>query len=265
MSQPAPKSPDTAGIAAIQRLGLLEAAPVEAFDRITRLAVRLLDVPVALVSLPYEGRLVFASCAGVSESWAREREDSLYSFFRHGPASGKPLIVADAREHPFGEDVRVLQDPGVIAYLGVPLMTSEGQTVGAFCAIGPVLRRWCDQEVTLVAEMARSAMAEVELRAEAAERRRIEGLLVERRHDSEASVRSAQRGKNAEALLDAVAHDLNNPLHVIRNFAEMMLLNDRNEEDRELLEIIRDEADRAAEVVSQLQSGGEPLPEAAGD
>jgi CheY-like chemotaxis protein len=54
-------------------------------------------------------------------------------------------------------------------------------------------------------------------------------------------------------LIGGVAHELNNPLHAIRNFAELLMLEPRNTEDREALEIIQREADRAAKVVSDLR------------
>jgi two-component system NtrC family sensor kinase len=55
-------------------------------------------------------------------------------------------------------------------------------------------------------------------------------------------------------LLSGVAHELNNPLNSIRNFAQLMLLDRRPDEDREALEIVMAEADRAAKIVADLRT-----------
>jgi two-component system cell cycle sensor histidine kinase/response regulator CckA len=55
-------------------------------------------------------------------------------------------------------------------------------------------------------------------------------------------------------LLSGVAHELNNPLNAIRNFAQLMLLDRRPDEDREALEIVMAEADRAAKIVADLRT-----------
>ncbi|HET7275469.1 MAG TPA: ATP-binding protein, partial [Longimicrobiaceae bacterium] len=63
-------------------------------------------------------------------------------------------------------------------------------------------------------------------------------------------------------LLSGVAHELNNPLHAIRNFAQLLLLDPRADDDREALEIMRREADRAAKIVADLRFVGRQTQEA---
>ena len=60
---------DEAGrIAALRRLALLDTPPEERFDRITRLAARFFQVPIALVSLVDSERQWFKSRFGIDVS-----------------------------------------------------------------------------------------------------------------------------------------------------------------------------------------------------
>jgi two-component system NtrC family sensor kinase len=69
----------------------------------------------------------------------------------------------------------------------------------------------------------------------------------------EQHLRRTERLASVGTLIGGVAHELNNPLHAIRNFAELMLLEKRDADDLEALQIIQREADRAAKVVSNLR------------
>lgn len=68
----------------------------------------------------------------------------------------------------------------------------------------------------------------------------------------ERHLRRAERLASLATLLRGVAHELNNPLHAVRNFADLMLQEERSQDDREALEYIRQEADRAAQVVVDM-------------
>lgn len=74
--------------------------------------------------------------------------------------------------------------------------------------------------------------------------------------DERARERVAHRSERLAAigtLISGVAHELNNPLNAIRNFAQLMLMDARSEDDREALEVMRNEADRAARIVADLR------------
>jgi PAS domain S-box-containing protein len=69
----------------------------------------------------------------------------------------------------------------------------------------------------------------------------------------EQQLRRAERLASLGTLIAGVAHELNNPLSAIKGFAQLMLMDDRPEEDREALEIMRREAERAAKIVADLR------------
>ena len=152
-------------LAALSETGLLDTGAEEAFDRLGRLAAKVLRVPVALISLVDQNRQFFKSCLGLPEPWASCRETPLsHSFCRHVVESGKPLIVRDAREHPDLRDNLAIPDLEVIAYAGVPLVTSGGHVLGTFCVADTRPRQWSEEEVRVLRDLAESAMTEIELR-----------------------------------------------------------------------------------------------------
>jgi signal transduction histidine kinase len=162
---PSPALSDPDRLAALRATALLDSEPEEAFDRLTRLASRVLQVPVAVVSLVDEDRQFFKSCIGVPEPWSSRRGTPLsHSFCKHAVESAEPLTIEDAREHPLVRDNPAIRDLDVIAYAGFPLTTSDGAVLGTFCAIDSKPRIWTEDDVGFVKEMAAMAMTEVELR-----------------------------------------------------------------------------------------------------
>ncbi len=157
--------PDSARLTALQRTGLLDSCEEEAFDRLTRLATKILRAPVALVSLVDRNRQFFKSQTGLLEPWASLRETPLsHSFCRHVVDSKAPLIISNALEDPRVSSNPAVYELGVAAYAGLPLTTADGQTLGSFCAIDSEPREWTEEEIGILRDLAASTVTEIELR-----------------------------------------------------------------------------------------------------
>ena len=75
----------------LRRSRLLDAPPEPAFDRLTRLASRLLAAPISLVTLIEEDRQFFLSCVGLPDSLTERRQTPLsYSICKHVVPTGSP-------------------------------------------------------------------------------------------------------------------------------------------------------------------------------
>jgi GAF domain-containing protein len=160
---------DAARVRALRATGLLDSPVDEAFDRLARIAAEALNAPVALVSLVDENRQFFKSCLGLPEPWASERETPLsHSFCQHTLASGEPLVIDDAREHPALKDNPAIDDLNVVAYAGIPLMDRDGFVLGTLCAIDDKPRHWTASQVDLLKDIAASVAREIELHRSAA-------------------------------------------------------------------------------------------------
>ena len=152
-------------IAAVARTALLDTPPEEAFDRLTRMAARLLGTPVSLITLVAEDRQFFKSATGLPEPWASRRGSPLsHSFCRHVTASGEALVVEDTRRHPLLRGNPAVRELGWIAYAGVPLVTRQGHVVGAFSVVDGMPRLWSERDVALLRDLAACAASEIELR-----------------------------------------------------------------------------------------------------
>ena len=166
---------DPRRLAALRRTELLDTPPEEAFDRLTRLAVRVLDAPVALVSLVDRERTFFKSSSGLPEPWASRRQAPLsHSFCPYVVAGAEPLVVEDARGHSLLGGSPAVAELGAVAYAGIPLVTPEGHVLGSLCVIDRRPRRWSSEEVFTLTDLAASVMTEIELRRDATVRAAIE-------------------------------------------------------------------------------------------
>ena len=158
-------SDEAARLEALRETALMDGPSEEAFDRLTRMAARLLDVPVSLVSLVDDTRQFFKSCIGLPQPWAVLRQTPLsHSFCQHAVASKSPLIIDDARNHPLVRNNPAVVDLNVISYAGVPLLTVNGQALGSFCVIDSKPRHWTDQEIAVLRDLAAMVMSEIESR-----------------------------------------------------------------------------------------------------
>ena len=154
-------------LATLARTSLLDRPPQEAFDRLTKLAKRLLDVPIALVSLVDSDRQFFTGMCGLPSSVAEAQQTPLsHSFCKHVVDNEKPLIVSDARLDPVLSTNGAVVDLGVIAYLGIPLRVPSAPDLpplGSLCCIDSEPHDWTKEEIEIVTELAAIAGAEIEL------------------------------------------------------------------------------------------------------
>ena len=78
-----------------------DAAARQVLDRLTRLVTTLFDVPIAMINLVDEERLLFASWAITTDVTIDEPGMPLpHSICRHAVLSRMPLVIEDARAHP---------------------------------------------------------------------------------------------------------------------------------------------------------------------
>jgi GAF domain-containing protein len=157
---------DPPRLQALRRARLLDTPAEEGYDRLTRLAMNLLNAPIAQISLVDEDRQFFKSAHGLDEPWASARETPLsHSICQHAVAAREPLVIEDARTHSLVKDSLAIRDLNVVAYAGVPLITSAGQALGTLCVIDHKPRAWTAEQIETLKTLAAAVLAQIELRA----------------------------------------------------------------------------------------------------
>lgn len=227
---------DSSRVAVVQATGLLDSDAEEAFDRLTHLAVRLLRVPAAFISLVDSDRDFFKSSYGLGEPLGTSRVLRGQTFCRFAIGQDAPLVIPDTAADPVYRDVPSVLSLGVAAYVGVPLIV-RGQRVGAFCAIDSRPHAWTADEVAVLVELAASAQREIELRGALASSEVAMVTLARQRAELErqthelqtTSVDLALRTDEAEAanraksgFLSMMSHELRTPLNAIGGYADLL-------------------------------------------
>ena len=152
---------ESARLAALRRLRVLDTGSEPQFEKIVALVRTLLAVPMAAVSLVDADRQWFKARSGLAEAELPRAG----SFCTHTVDQCEPLVVADAEVDPrFKHSPLVLGAPHIRSYVGIPLTMPDGYRVGALCAIDTIPRRFDLGQVAVLAQLAALVVDELELR-----------------------------------------------------------------------------------------------------
>jgi len=160
MKAPLPAN-ESKRLAALREYRILDTAPEQIYDDLTRLAAHICGVPIATISLVDEARQWFKSKLGL-RAQATTRD---IAFCAHAIGQPEPLVVPDAiKDKRFFDNPLVVRAPGVRFYAGFPLTSGGGYALGALCAIDRKPRRLSPEQRRAMEALARQVMALLELR-----------------------------------------------------------------------------------------------------
>lgn len=185
-------------IRALRRYDILDTPPDNTFDKLTKLAAKLMKVPVALISLVDKDRVWFKSKYGL-DAQQMEREEGLCNtvvlkddFYQIENAAIDPRTLGNKL---------VIGDFGLRFYAAYPLKTKDGFNLGAFCIIDKIPRSLSDEEQEILRDLRDIVMEQIELKL-------ISKLSIARHNQ----------------ILNTTAHDLKNPLTTIPVRADLIKL-----------------------------------------
>ncbi|MDX6804906.1 GGDEF and EAL domain-containing protein [Terrihabitans rhizophilus] len=143
---------------ALRNLNILDTPPSESFDRITRTAGRIFDLPIAAVSLTDADRQWFKSRIGV-DHWQIPRENAPCSEVSEFAGT---VVIKDFQDSACYRDSH-LGRSGIRFYAGAPLVTRDGHALGALCVLGTEPRDATPEEISALEDLAAMVMAQIEL------------------------------------------------------------------------------------------------------
>lgn len=142
---------EDARLASLLALRILDTAPEERFDRVTRLAARMFGVPMAVVSLVDSDRQWFKSKVGLAIEGS-PREDAFCNVTIQQP---DVYVVEDARaDDLFKANPFVVENPHVRFYAGQPISSRSGHRIGTLCLLDREPRTFSDAEKALLRDLA---------------------------------------------------------------------------------------------------------------
>lgn len=160
MLAPSKPQDEPCRLSTLTALHLLDTAPEERFDRVTRLAKRLFNVKIACVSLVDEHRQWFKSAIGTD---VRQTSRDI-SFCGHAILNDELFYISDTtQDSRFANNPLVTEPPHVRFYAGQPLHAPNGQLMGTLCIIDDQPRQLTDEDKLALKDLA--MMVEGELAA----------------------------------------------------------------------------------------------------
>jgi diguanylate cyclase (GGDEF)-like protein len=148
-------------IRSLRALGVLDTAPEERFDRLTRLARRFFEVPIALVTLVDSDRLWFKSRDGTEmQEGPREHSFCAHAILDDDRVTIVPDATADER---FSANPLVTGTPEIRFYAGCPVKAPDGSPLGTLCVIDHEPRELEEDDAMVLKDLAE--LVEQELRS----------------------------------------------------------------------------------------------------
>lgn len=158
MLKPAKPQDETERLTALKDLEILDTPLNPAFERITRLAKKMLDVPMVAISLVDDDRQWFKSEQGLNT--CQTNRD--VSFCGHAILQDEIFIIPDAlADERFFDNPLVVNEPHIRFYAGNPIRSKDGFKVGSFCIMDHRPRELSPEDLLSLKDM--TALVEQQL------------------------------------------------------------------------------------------------------
>src|SRR5262245_57367454 len=190
-------------LAALHALGILYTPAEERFDRITRLACRSLETPIALVSLVDSAFQWLKSAQGMEVT----ETPRTVAFCAHAILQESSLVVPDTHLDPrFADNPLVTDEPYIRFYAGHPIRAADGSRLGTLCVLDRERRDLRHADLQTLRDLA--AWTESELKVTALSEAQQELIAERDALRRRAMLDSLTRLWNYEAIMEVLEREL---------------------------------------------------------
>ena len=152
---------ETKRVETLRKYDILDTPPDGTYDRIVKLVAKLLNVPIAIVSLVDTDRIWFKSAFGLNVQQIPKEEGLCASAI----FSKDFYMVENALKDPRTlRNSLVTSEFGLKFYAAVPLTTSDGYNLGTLCVLDKKPRTLDDTEKQILEDLAYVVIEQLELR-----------------------------------------------------------------------------------------------------
>jgi PAS domain S-box-containing protein len=144
---------------ALEEYDLLDTAGEPLYDSFTQLARQIAGTNISFITLVDERRAWVKSGLGINgRECAREE-----SFCSHVVESGNAIVVRDARkDRRFLDNPKVIGEPFIRFYAGIPLTNPQGYTIGTVCVFDDVPKTLSESQMSALVQLGRTVMTALE-------------------------------------------------------------------------------------------------------
>nr|AML79494.1 putative LOV domain-containing protein [Cylindrocystis brebissonii] len=148
----------------LNSLNVVDSPPEPRFDRLAKLAAKVFDIPIALVSLIDNCRQFFKASEGAENTkFCSNSRNTSFCAYTLLPAVDPCLVVENTLlDSRFAQNRLVTGDPRIRFYAGAPLLTSDGVILGALCLIDFKPRTFSRDDRELLLALAHLVVMEIE-------------------------------------------------------------------------------------------------------
>lgn len=153
-----PKEPNR--LSALHTLQLIDTPIEERFERITRLACKVFNVPICAISCVDEHSVWFKAIQGLNACSV----DRNVTFCQHAILSNGPFVINDARlDERFDSYPAVHKDASLVFYAGAPILSIDELPIATFCMMDTEPREFEAHELEMLEEFAQIVQHELHI------------------------------------------------------------------------------------------------------